>query len=263
MRFNPFRRPPARWLACLLVASASAGANAVAQQSADEISVLTGDDHPRSPAYTPGFPDHMIPLDSRLSWTQRFLGDERFNPEVTLTAEMQSMAEPSEAAPTGVTNEPTQADATGVVRQVRPDQGKVKIEHGPIERLGMPGMTMVFGVADPALLDGLEPGREIAFDVDDSGGGFVVTRIAGPAASGPDGRGVVRDIRHGQGKIKLEHGPIERLGMPAMSMVFQVADPALLDGLDKGMPVEFTVDNSAGGFVITSIRQADEGGGGQ
>ena len=41
----------------------------------------------------------------------------------------------------------------------------------------------------------------------------------------------------------------------AMSMVFKVADPAMLQGIEKDAEVEFSVDNSSGGFVITDIRE--------
>ncbi|NCF36542.1 MAG: hypothetical protein GWP56_09160, partial [Gammaproteobacteria bacterium] len=36
-----------------------------------------------------------------------------------------------------------QLDATGVIKQIKASEGKLKIAHGPIERLGMPGMTMM------------------------------------------------------------------------------------------------------------------------
>ena len=42
--------------------------------------------------------------------------------------------------------------ADGEVRKVDKEQGKVTLKHGPIANLDMPGMTMVFKVADPKLL---------------------------------------------------------------------------------------------------------------
>ena len=45
---------------------------------------------------------------------------------------------------------PTTALSEGVVKKVDKAQGKLTIKHGPLENLGMPGMTMVFRVRDAA-----------------------------------------------------------------------------------------------------------------
>jgi Cu(I)/Ag(I) efflux system protein CusF len=41
----------------------------------------------------------------------------------------------------------------GEVRKVDKEAGKVTLKHGEIKNLEMPGMTMVFQVKDPALLE--------------------------------------------------------------------------------------------------------------
>ena len=56
-----------------------------------------------------------------------------------------------------------QAMTTGLVKKVDKGAGKVTIRHGPIENLGMPQMTMIFRVKDPAMLDRLKEGDEILF----------------------------------------------------------------------------------------------------
>jgi len=53
-------------------------------------------------------------------------------------------------------------DAVGVVEDVRADLGQVMIDHEEIPGL-MPAMTMNFDVADPALLQGVEPGQRVRF----------------------------------------------------------------------------------------------------
>ncbi len=72
-----------------------------------------------------------------------------------------------------------------------------------------------------------------------------------------DAMGVIKQIKPGQGKVKIEHGAIESMGMPAMTMMFKVNDPSQLEGLEKGSTVDFSVDNSSGGFVITNIKPAN------
>jgi Cu/Ag efflux protein CusF len=65
----------------------------------------------------------------------------------------------------------------GVVKKVDKDAGKVTIRHGPIENLGMPKMTMVFRVKDPAMLDRLKEGDKILFVAEKVDGAFTVMRF--------------------------------------------------------------------------------------
>ena len=65
----------------------------------------------------------------------------------------------------------------GEVRKIDKAQGKVTLRHGPIQNLEMPGMTMVFKVADPKLLDGLKEGDKIRFAADRLDGAITVTAI--------------------------------------------------------------------------------------
>lgn len=69
--------------------------------------------------------------------------------------------------------------------------------------------------------------------------------------------GEVRRINREQNKITLRHGPLKALDMPAMTMVFVVSEPRLLDGLKVGDNVRFTVQQNAdGSFVVTQIQPA-------
>jgi len=70
-----------------------------------------------------------------------------------------------------------QAMTSGVVKKVDKGAGKVTIRHGPIENLGMPQMTMVFRVKDPAMLDRLKEGDEIRFVADKVDGAFTVMQF--------------------------------------------------------------------------------------
>jgi Cu(I)/Ag(I) efflux system protein CusF len=65
----------------------------------------------------------------------------------------------------------------GEVRKVDPAQGKLTLKHGPIANLEMPGMTMVFKVADPKLLEGLKEGDKVKFSAERQGGAITVTAI--------------------------------------------------------------------------------------
>ncbi len=65
----------------------------------------------------------------------------------------------------------------GEVRRVDQDAKKITIKHGPLERLDMPAMTMVFQVAHPAMLDQVKAGDKIKFDAEKIGGAFTLTKI--------------------------------------------------------------------------------------
>ena len=65
----------------------------------------------------------------------------------------------------------------GEVRKVDKEQGKVTLKHGPIENLGMPGMTMVFKVSDPKMLDMVKAGDKVKFTADNINGALTVTAI--------------------------------------------------------------------------------------
>lgn len=65
----------------------------------------------------------------------------------------------------------------GEVRRVDRAQGRLTLRHGPIESLGMPPMTMVFRVQDPAWLEGLKPGDTIRFQAERINGAYTVTRL--------------------------------------------------------------------------------------
>ena len=73
-----------------------------------------------------------------------------------------------------------QADASmadGEVRKVDKEAKKITMKHGEIKNLGMPGMTMVFQVKDPALLDKVRTGDKVRFHAENVNGAIVLTRI--------------------------------------------------------------------------------------
>lgn len=65
----------------------------------------------------------------------------------------------------------------GTVNGVDAKTGKVNLSHGPIETLNWPVMTMDFSVKDAALLEGIQPGMKVDFDVEKSDGGYRIVSI--------------------------------------------------------------------------------------
>ena len=66
--------------------------------------------------------------------------------------------------------------------------------------------------------------------------------------------GEIRKIDKDAKKITLRHGEIKNLEMPPMTMVFQVKDPAMLEGFKVGDKVKFAVDKQEGGFFVTTLQ---------
>ncbi len=65
----------------------------------------------------------------------------------------------------------------GEVRKVDKEAGKVTLKHGEIKNLDMPGMTMVFQVKDPALLEKVKAGDQVSFTVDKVNGTYTVLTL--------------------------------------------------------------------------------------
>ena len=63
------------------------------------------------------------------------------------------------------------------VRKVDKDSKKITLKHGEIKNLDMPGMTMVFQVKDPAMLDKVQMGDKVKFKAEKAAGGYMVTDI--------------------------------------------------------------------------------------
>ncbi len=68
--------------------------------------------------------------------------------------------------------------------------------------------------------------------------------------------GEVRKVDKDTRKITLRHGEIKQLDMPAMTMVFQVKDPAMLEKVKAGDKVMFKAEGKGGALTVTEIEPA-------
>jgi Cu(I)/Ag(I) efflux system protein CusF len=65
------------------------------------------------------------------------------------------------------------------------------------------------------------------------------------------------EVRKVEGdKITLKHNEIKSLDMPAMTMVFKVANPAWAARLQPGDKVRFTAEKVGGQYTITKLEAA-------
>jgi len=78
-----------------------------------------------------------------------------------------------------------------------------------------------------------------------------------PASAASDGRtteGEVRKVDRNTREITIRHAELKHLDMPAMTMVFQVKDPSMLDMLKQGDKVNFVAEKSGSRFIVTRIE---------
>jgi Cu/Ag efflux protein CusF len=90
------------------------------------------------------------------------------------------LAAPATAQQTGGghdSHHPAVALSDGEVRKVDKDAKKITIKHGPLANLDMPPMTMVFQVADTAMLDQVKAGDKVKFQAEKIAGSYRITRI--------------------------------------------------------------------------------------
>lgn len=66
--------------------------------------------------------------------------------------------------------------------------------------------------------------------------------------------GVVKKIDSEAGKVTIIHEELVDLGMPAMTMVFRLAEPEMLDAMSEGQEIEFLADRIEGKLTVTEFH---------
>ena len=68
--------------------------------------------------------------------------------------------------------------------------------------------------------------------------------------------GEVKKVDKSSGKVTIKHGPIDNLGMPAMTMVFRVKDPEMLDQMKEGDKISFVAEKVNGAYTLMQTEPA-------
>ena len=79
-------------------------------------------------------------------------------------------------------------------------------------------------------------------------------QVKTPSAKQDLTNGVLRKVNKVQSTLIIQHEEIKSLGMPAMTMLFNVKDPSILSGLKAGDHVQFKAIDSKGALIVTWIQ---------
>ncbi|KWO55556.1 copper-binding protein [Burkholderia territorii] len=67
--------------------------------------------------------------------------------------------------------------------------------------------------------------------------------------------GEIRKIDTGTGKLTIKHGPLDNLGMDAMTMAFKVKDPAMLSQVKVGDKIDFVAQDVNGTLTVVELKK--------
>ncbi len=90
--------------------------------------------------------------------------------------------------------------------------------------------------------------------------GFLVAAVLGTvaatAAFATDyTRGTVKKVDLKGKKVTIIHEELKNLDMPAMTMVFRVADEAMLEKVREGQEIEFSADRINGNLTVIELKE--------
>jgi len=181
------------------------------------------------------------------------------------------------------TEEPVRAFGSGWVDAIDLENRRLRVSHGPIDRLGWPSMTMDFKVDSGIDLEAFEKGQDIQFSLRQSHAGEFVIEQARPREATENvteafingkheaetepavqryvGRGSVVRVVPEKNVLRLKHGPIEALGWPSMTMNFTVLPEVDISGIKPGQDIHFSLmEGEDDRYVIDQVHVMDSAG---
>lgn len=78
--------------------------------------------------------------------------------------------------------------------------------------------------------------------------------VAAPQAAAALSEGTVKKIDKAAGKAVIAHGPLENVGMPAMTMAFPLKDAAWIGKMKEGQKIRFAVEDVNGALTVVRFE---------
>lgn len=178
--------------------------------------------------------------------------------------------------------EPVTAFGSGWIEEIKVTEGRMRVSHGPIDALGWPAMNMELEVDSQVDLASFEVGQDIQFQLRQrSSGRFVISAASLHDAGEPitsretiealqsediesvkpakpssnvTGRGDIIWADPDERKVRMSHEPIPELNWPSMTMNFGVTSEVVLDELEPGSSVHFTLKRVDDTWVINQLH---------
>lgn len=100
------------------------------------------------------------------------------------------------------------------------------------------------------------PAAAMAADEHEHHHGMAMETAAQPAAQPAWVNATVKKVDAAGGKLTLAHGPLDNLGMPAMTMAFRVKDKAWLKQIKEGDHIRFVADYVDGNVMVVRYEPA-------
>ena len=142
------------------------------------------------------------------------------------------------------------------IKRLLVDRPKAKGLAVPSMPMGSPGMEGPRSDAYDVLLVQADGSHKVYQRYASSGSAQASVPADSASASSAMTDGEVRRVNKDTGKITIKHGPISNLDMPAMTMVFQVKDAAILDQVKAGDKIKFEVDKIKGAYTVLRVEPA-------
>ncbi len=85
--------------------------------------------------------------------------------------------------------------------------------------------------------------------------GALSTVLATAAFATEYTKGTVKKVDLKGKKVTIIHEELKNLDMPAMTMVFRVADDAMLEKVQEGQEIEFSADRINGNLTVVELKE--------
>ncbi|MBD8892539.1 copper-binding protein [Roseibium litorale] len=83
----------------------------------------------------------------------------------------------------------------------------------------------------------------------------LATALATGAFAAEYTKGTVKKVDLKGKKVTIIHEELKNLDMPAMTMVFKVADDAMLEKVKEGQEIEFSADRINGNLTVVDLKE--------
>jgi Cu/Ag efflux protein CusF len=83
---------------------------------------------------------------------------------------------------------------------------------------------------------------------------IIALALATPAFAAEMTSGMVKKVDEKLMKVTIKHEELKNLDMPSMTMVFAIADPAMLAKLKAGSKIKFVASRVNGRLTVTEVQ---------